>query len=72
MGDIGELWESKGTGRSCRIVSTVHNGRETRREKGIMVATGKYEKNSVRMTKLWEKTGFWERKNWTHGHYGRE
>lgn len=32
---------------------------EKRREKGITVATGKYEKNSVRMTKLWKKLGIW-------------
>lgn len=29
MGDRGELWETKGTGRSCGIVGTVHYGRET-------------------------------------------
>lgn len=64
MGDIGELWESKGTGGSCGIVGADHHVRETRREKGIMVAARKCKKNSVRMTKLWGKVGIWGEELW--------
>lgn len=41
-----------------------HHVRETRREKGIMVAARKCKKNSVRMTKLWGKVGIWREELW--------